>query len=53
MYKNVQKSRVKAIQQSELVNQLQAKEILTESMVIDITVFQDQELEVCKKLEST
>jgi predicted RNase H-like nuclease (RuvC/YqgF family) len=52
MHKNVQASRGQAIQQSELVKQLQDKVSLTENMVIDITVFQAQALEVCKKLES-
>jgi hypothetical protein len=50
MYRRVEGQ---AIQQSELVKQLQAKVNLTENMVIDITVFQAQALEVCKKLEST
>jgi cell division septum initiation protein DivIVA len=51
MHKNVQASEGRAIQQGELVKQLQAKVKLTENMVIDITIFQAQAVEVCKKLE--
>jgi hypothetical protein len=52
MHKNAQASKGQAIQQSELVKQIQAKVSLTGNMVIDIVVFQAQALEVCKKLES-
>jgi hypothetical protein len=53
MHKDVQASRGQANQQSELVKQLQDKVRLTENMVIDITIFKAQALEVGKKLEST
>jgi len=52
MHKEVQSSRGHAIQQSELVKQLHDKVILNDNMVIDITIFQAQALDVCKKLES-
>ena len=52
MHKNVQASRGHAIQQSELVKQLEDKVSLSKNMVIDITVFQAQALEACKKMES-
>jgi hypothetical protein len=51
MQRNVQASEGWAIQQGELVKQLQAKVKLTENMVIDITVFQAQAVEICEKLE--
>jgi hypothetical protein len=49
MEKNVHASEGRAIQPRELVKQLQAKVNLNENMVIDI--FQEQSLEVCKKME--
>jgi hypothetical protein len=52
MQKNVHASEGRAIQQGELVKQLQAKVNLTKDMVIDIIVFQAQAFEVCKKMES-
>jgi hypothetical protein len=51
MHKNVQASEGWAIQQDELVKQLQAKVSSTENMVVDIAVFQAHALEVRKKLE--
>jgi signal transduction histidine kinase len=42
-----------AIQQEELVKQLQAKINLTENTVVDMEIFQAQALEVHEKLEST
>jgi hypothetical protein len=52
MHKNVQEREKRAIRQSELVKQVQAKLNLIESMVIDITIFQAQALELYKQLES-
>jgi hypothetical protein len=51
MHKNVQVSERQAIQQDDLVNQLQDKVNYTEKMVVDMAVFQAQALEVLKKLE--
>jgi hypothetical protein len=51
IHKTAQASQGRVIQQEELVRQLQAKLSSTESMVVDITVFQAQALEVRKKLE--
>jgi hypothetical protein len=53
MHKNSQASRELAIQQGELVKQLQAKINLTENTTVDMAVFQAQALEVHEKLEST
>ena len=53
MHRNSHASRELAIQQGELVKQLQAKIKFTENMVVDMVVFQAQALEVHKKLEST
>jgi hypothetical protein len=53
MHKNAQASREWAIQQGELVKQLQAKINLTENTTVDMVVFQAQALEVCEKLEAT
>jgi hypothetical protein len=53
MHKNVQASEGRAIQQEELVKQLQAKVNSTENMVVDLAVFQAHALEVRKKLEIT
>jgi hypothetical protein len=52
MHKNAQESREWAIQQGELVKQLQSKIILTENTAVDMEVFQAQALEVRGKLES-
>jgi len=51
MHKNVQVSERQAIEQDDLVNQLQDKVNYTEKMVVDMAVFQAQALEVLKKLE--
>jgi hypothetical protein len=53
MHKNSQASRELAIQQGELVKQLQAKINLTENTTVDMAIFQAQALEVHEKLEST
>ena len=53
MHKNMQVSERQTIQQDVLVKQLQDKVSSNEKMVVDITLFQDQELEVIKKLEIT
>ena len=47
----MQVSERKTIQQDDLIKQLQDKVSSTEKMVVDITVFQDQALEMLKKLE--
>jgi hypothetical protein len=49
--KTVQTSQGQVIQQEEIVRQLQAKLSSTESMVVDIALFQAQALEVLRKLE--
>jgi len=53
IHKNSQANRELAIQQGELVKQLQAKIDLAEKMAMDMAVFQAQALEVHEKLEST
>jgi hypothetical protein len=53
MHRNIQASQGRATQQDELVRQLQAKVSSTENMIVDITVFQAQALEVRKELEAT
>jgi hypothetical protein len=52
MHRNIQASQGWATQQDELVRQLQAKVSSTENMIVDITVFQAQALEVRKELEA-
>jgi chromosome segregation ATPase len=52
MHRNIQASQGRATQQDELVRQLQAKVSSTENMIVDITVFQAQALEVRKELEA-
>jgi hypothetical protein len=51
MHKNSQASRELAIQQGELVKQLQVKINLTENMTVDMAVFQARALDVHEKLE--
>jgi hypothetical protein len=51
MHKKLQVSERQTIQQDELIKQLQDKFSSTEKMVVDITLFQAQALEVLKKLE--
>jgi chromosome segregation ATPase len=51
MHRNIQASQGRATQQDELVRQLQAKVSSTENMIVDITMFQAQALEVQKELE--
>jgi ABC-type phosphate transport system auxiliary subunit len=51
MHKNSQASRELAIQQEELVKQLQAKLNLTKNATVDISYFQAQALEVLEKLD--
>jgi seryl-tRNA synthetase len=53
MHRNIQASQGRATQQDELVRKLQAKVSSTENMIVDITVFQAQDLEVRKELEAT
>jgi hypothetical protein len=53
MQKNSQASRELAIQQGELVKQLQVKISLTENTAVDISSFRAQALEVHEKLGST
>jgi len=48
---NVHASEGQTIHQGELVKRLQAKVKLTENLVIDITVFQAEAVEICEKLE--
>jgi hypothetical protein len=53
MHKNSQASRELAIQQGELVKQLQDKINLTKNTTVDMAIFQAQVLEVHEKPEST
>ena len=53
MHRNIQASQGWATQQYELVRKLQAKVSSIENMIVDITVFQTQELEVWKELEES
>jgi hypothetical protein len=52
MHKNSQESREMAIQQEELVKQLQAKLNLNKNAIVDISSFQAQALEVLEKMGS-
>jgi hypothetical protein len=53
MHENIQASQGWATQQDELVRKLQAKVSSTKNMIVDITMFQTQALEVRKELEAT